>query len=140
MSTSTEPANDKPLRSFQVEILENIECYFAATSVVQIEILDFDEACNVLLSQIKDLKLTDLSYLSTEFEKIFGAKPTDAEELIEYYDSSNAGICVKVVSEDEVLLSVRFEFDIENRSINFSCPEIEVLDFYRKKISGVMKS
>jgi len=138
MTPSTALPNAKPLKSFQVEIVENIDSYYVATSVVQLKILDLVEACHFLLKQVEDLKLIDLSHLSNEFENIFGDKPTDAEELTEYYDSSNGGICVSVVSDHETLLSVRFKFDFEDRSLNFSCPEIDVIDFYREQLSDVL--
>lgn len=138
MTVSTEPSIAKPPKSFQVEIVENIERYYVATSTVQHEILDLGEASHLLLKQVEDLKLTDFSHLSSAFENIFGEKPTDAEELIEYYESSTAGISVNVVNEDEILLSVRFEFDFVDGSLNFSRPEIDVIDSYREQLSDAL--
>ena len=138
MTVSAEPSIAKQPKSFQVEIVENIECYYVATSTVQHEILDLGEASHLLLKQVEDLKLTDFRHLSSAFENIFGEKPTDTEELIEYYESSTAGISVNVVNEDEILLSVRFEFDFEDGSLNFSRPEIDVIDSYREQLSDAL--
>ncbi len=138
MTTRKEPSASKPLKPFLVEIVENIESYYFATSVSNLEFSDVGEASHFLLKQVEDLKFKDLTYLSIEFENIFGAKPTDPEELNEYYKCSTAGICVNVINHDEICLSVRFEFDFENRFLKFSFPEINVIHSYRDELSDVL--
>ncbi len=138
METSKAPLICKPEKYFQVEIVENIESYFVVTSQVQDQILDLRSASLTLLKKIDDLKFVDFGYLCNEYSNIFGVNPTESEDLTDFYDSASAGVCVNVVNDSEILLSVRFEFDFQSRSLKFSYPEIYVIDSYRDQLSDVL--
>jgi hypothetical protein len=139
METSKNSSICKQAKFYQVEIVENIECHFVATAVVQDQISDLRSATLVFLKKIEDLKLADFNHLCNEYANIFGVKPTDNEELTDFYNSATAGVCVNVVNDGEILLSVRFEFDFESVSLKFSCPEIDVSNSYRDQLSDVLE-
>ena len=135
MTNKYRKSTTKSLDFFRIEKIENIESYFVSADEKFAEFTTLDEALDFLIIQIEDLKYDDFHYLSNEFERIFGEKPTDPDELSEYYNSSSASVILNVVSSNEVVVGVNVQLDIESKALNLSSLNIELGAAYEGKLS-----
>lgn len=131
ISKSTTKASD----IFRIEKIENIESYYVCTDQNYAEFTNLNDALDFLMIQVKELKQEDFHHLSDEFEGIFGDRPTDPDELSEYFGSSSASVILNLVSSDEVVVGVSVQLDIKSGALDFSTLDIELGAAFEGKLS-----
>jgi len=127
-------------QSFRIQKIENIEDYFVAIEENYPEFSSIDIVLKYLMDEIVNLDPNDYDHLGLEYTKVFGEKPEDPEEEFDYYQYSNSCVSFNVLFQGEIIFCVRFEFNVKEKKLDISNPQIEkAKKKFENKLSDCVK-